>query len=169
VFLKDEGRIEAFFTLYFLALLVQALIERELRLAMKRENIDELPLYPRAASVRTPHDRTDPAPVQPRRTSPADRWCTHCAGLRRSPHGIAASAAQATRRPGRLLSPAGLATKFAPNCVLDVRNVSLASRTTYGALYEENPCVDAVGRMSWKRVERLHRRTRRRRLSPSPR
>ncbi|TDN59124.1 hypothetical protein B0G77_8315 [Paraburkholderia sp. BL10I2N1] len=46
VFLKDEGRIEAFFTLYFLALLVQALIERELRLAMKRVDIDELPLYP---------------------------------------------------------------------------------------------------------------------------
>ena len=46
VFLKDEGRIEALFTLYFLALLVQALIERELRLAMKRANIEELPLYP---------------------------------------------------------------------------------------------------------------------------
>lgn len=46
VFLKDEGRIEALFTLYFLALLVQALIERELRLAMARQNIDELPLYP---------------------------------------------------------------------------------------------------------------------------
>ena len=46
VFLKNEGRIEALFTLYFLALLVQALIERELRLAMTRENIDELPLYP---------------------------------------------------------------------------------------------------------------------------
>ena len=46
VFLKDEGRIEALFTLYFLALLVQALIERELRLAMKRLNIDELPIYP---------------------------------------------------------------------------------------------------------------------------
>ena len=46
VFLKDEGRIEALFILYFLALLVQALIERELRLAMKREHIDELPLYP---------------------------------------------------------------------------------------------------------------------------
>jgi hypothetical protein len=30
VFLKNEGRIEALFTLYFLALLVQALIEREL-------------------------------------------------------------------------------------------------------------------------------------------
>ena len=46
VFLKNEGRIEALFTLYFLALLVQALIERELRLAMTREKIDELPLYP---------------------------------------------------------------------------------------------------------------------------
>ena len=46
VFLKNEGRIEALFTLYFLALLVGALIERELRLAMKRENIAELPLYP---------------------------------------------------------------------------------------------------------------------------
>ena len=46
VFLKSEARIEAFFTLYFLALLVQALIERELRLAMKREKIPQLPLYP---------------------------------------------------------------------------------------------------------------------------
>jgi transposase len=46
VLLKNEGRIEALFTLYFLALLVQAIIEREARLAMERENIDELPLYP---------------------------------------------------------------------------------------------------------------------------
>jgi len=46
VFLKNEGRIEALFTLYFLALLVQALIERELRIAMKREKIPQLPLYP---------------------------------------------------------------------------------------------------------------------------
>ena len=43
---KDEGRIEALFTVYFPALLVQALIERELRLVMKREHIDELRLYP---------------------------------------------------------------------------------------------------------------------------
>jgi transposase len=46
VFLKNEGRIEALFTLYFLALLIQALIERELRMAMKRENIAHIPLYP---------------------------------------------------------------------------------------------------------------------------
>jgi transposase len=46
VFLKSEARIEAFFTLYFFALLVQALIERELRLAMKHKKIQQLPLYP---------------------------------------------------------------------------------------------------------------------------
>ena len=46
ILLKDEGRIEALFTLYFPALLVQALIERELRLGMQREGIAELPLYP---------------------------------------------------------------------------------------------------------------------------
>jgi transposase len=54
VFLKDEGRIEALFTLYFLALLVQALIERELRRAMTREHIDELPLYPEQRQCRRP-------------------------------------------------------------------------------------------------------------------
>ena len=46
VFLKDEGRIEALFTLYAIALLVQALIERELRQSMARDAIDELPIYP---------------------------------------------------------------------------------------------------------------------------
>ena len=46
VFLKDEGRIEALFTLYAIALLVQALIERELRRAMARQGIEELPIYP---------------------------------------------------------------------------------------------------------------------------
>lgn len=46
VFLKDEGRIEGLFTLYAIALLVQALIERELRRAMARQSIEELPIYP---------------------------------------------------------------------------------------------------------------------------
>lgn len=46
VFLKDEGRIEALFTLYVIALLIQALVERELRQAMARDGIEELPLYP---------------------------------------------------------------------------------------------------------------------------
>src|ERR1700686_4759336 len=54
VFLKNEGRIEALFTLYFLALLVQALIERELRLAMKREKIADLPIYPEQRRCKHP-------------------------------------------------------------------------------------------------------------------
>lgn len=57
VFLKNPGRIEAFFTAYFLALLVQALIEREIRLAMQREKIDHLPLY--AERRRCKHPTTE--------------------------------------------------------------------------------------------------------------
>jgi transposase len=46
VLLHNEGRIEALFFLYFLGMLVQGLIERELRRNMAREGIAELPLYP---------------------------------------------------------------------------------------------------------------------------
>jgi transposase len=46
VFLKNEGRIEALFFLYFLAMLVQGLIEREIRKTMEMEGIKDLPLYP---------------------------------------------------------------------------------------------------------------------------
>jgi len=44
--LKNEDRVEALFFVHFLALLLQSLIERELRLAMDREGIEALPLYP---------------------------------------------------------------------------------------------------------------------------
>jgi len=54
VFLKNEARIEALFTLYFLALLVQALIERELRQGMKAAGIEQLPIYPEARACRRP-------------------------------------------------------------------------------------------------------------------
>ncbi len=54
VYLHNEGRIEALFTLYFLALLVQALIERELRQAMARDQIEEIPLYPEQRQCRRP-------------------------------------------------------------------------------------------------------------------
>jgi len=46
VLLKNEGRIEAFFFIYFLALLTQALLERQLRRAMAAAGVNELPLYP---------------------------------------------------------------------------------------------------------------------------
>ena len=54
VFLKNEGRIEALFTLYFFALMVQGLIERELRQAMAREQITDLPLYPEERECKHP-------------------------------------------------------------------------------------------------------------------
>jgi transposase len=54
VFLKNEGRVEALFFLYFVALLVQALIERDLHRAMAREGVEELPLYPEERTTRRP-------------------------------------------------------------------------------------------------------------------
>ena len=54
VLLKNEGRIEALFFVYSLALLVQGLIERELRRAMQREGISELPLYPEERTTHRP-------------------------------------------------------------------------------------------------------------------
>ena len=54
VFLKDEARIDAFFFIYFLALLVQALVERELRQGMHRAGVGELPLYPEDRACQRP-------------------------------------------------------------------------------------------------------------------
>lgn len=54
VLLKNEARIEALFLIYFLALLVSALIERELRHAMRDQQIPSLPLYPEERSTSRP-------------------------------------------------------------------------------------------------------------------
>ncbi len=54
VFLKNEGRIEALFFVYFLGMLVQAIIERELRREMRRRRIRELPLYPEERQCKKP-------------------------------------------------------------------------------------------------------------------
>jgi transposase len=57
VFLKDVGRIEALFCLYFFVLLAEALLERELRKAMQRQGIEALPLYPEGRPCRRPTAR----------------------------------------------------------------------------------------------------------------
>ncbi len=46
VYLKDVGRIQGLLAIYFFVLLVQTLLERELRQAMARKAIESLPLYP---------------------------------------------------------------------------------------------------------------------------
>ncbi|MGH2990513.1 MAG: IS1634 family transposase [Solirubrobacterales bacterium] len=54
VYLKSPARIEALFACHFLALLLHAVVERELRRAMARQGIDRLPLYPEARACRAP-------------------------------------------------------------------------------------------------------------------
>lgn len=54
VWLKDVARIDALLGVYFLALLTEALLERELREAMKREGLDSLPMYPEGRACRCP-------------------------------------------------------------------------------------------------------------------
>jgi transposase len=57
VFLKEVSRIQALLCLYFFALLVEALLERELRRAMEREGVESLPLYPEGRPCRRPTAR----------------------------------------------------------------------------------------------------------------
>jgi transposase len=54
VWLKNVSRIEALLFLYFVALLVHALLERELRRGMAREQLDRLPLYPEERECKAP-------------------------------------------------------------------------------------------------------------------
>ncbi|MFQ5793126.1 MAG: IS1634 family transposase, partial [Acidobacteriota bacterium] len=53
-YLKSAARIEAFLCVYFFALLVNALIERETRRAMKRRGRNVLPLYPEGRPCKRP-------------------------------------------------------------------------------------------------------------------
>ena len=57
VYLKEVSRIQALLCVYFLALLVESLLERELRRAMERAGIESLPLYPEGRACRRPTAR----------------------------------------------------------------------------------------------------------------
>lgn len=54
MWLKNVARIEALVFLYFVALLVHALLEREVRRGMAREKLDRLPLYPEERECKAP-------------------------------------------------------------------------------------------------------------------
>lgn len=54
VSLKAPHRVEALMSVYYLVLLLNALIERELRLAMEKEKIPSLPLYPEQRLCKRP-------------------------------------------------------------------------------------------------------------------
>ena len=57
VFLKEVSRIQALLCLYFFVLLVESLLERELRQAMERKGLASIPLYPEGRSCRRPSAR----------------------------------------------------------------------------------------------------------------
>ncbi len=65
VLLKNEGRVEALFFCYFLALLLCALIERELRLAMARGGHLRASSLSRGTGHLLPHFGADIPPLQP--------------------------------------------------------------------------------------------------------
>jgi len=54
MFLKKISRIESLLFLYFLVLIVQALVERELRSAMRARRIPSLPMYPEDRPCKAP-------------------------------------------------------------------------------------------------------------------
>jgi transposase len=54
VYLKEVSRIQGLLCMYFLALLVESLLERELRQAMARTKVESLPLYPEGRACRHP-------------------------------------------------------------------------------------------------------------------
>jgi transposase len=57
IYLKNVGRIQSILCMYFFALLTEALLERELREAMKRPRVESLPLYPEYRANRRPTAR----------------------------------------------------------------------------------------------------------------
>ncbi len=53
-YLKNIGRLEALLFLEFIALIVHALIERQLRQQMQKDQIESIPLYPEERSCKAP-------------------------------------------------------------------------------------------------------------------
>ena len=57
VYLKSVPRIEALLCVYFFVMMTQALLERELRLAMEQAKTESVPLYPEGRPCRRPTAR----------------------------------------------------------------------------------------------------------------
>jgi transposase len=57
IYLKAVHRIQSLLCVYFFAMLVEALLERQLRQAMQRDEIEALPMYPEGRACRWPTAR----------------------------------------------------------------------------------------------------------------
>ena len=54
LYFKKIERVEANMFLFFVALIIQALIEREIRINMEKKNIESLPIYPEERDSKYP-------------------------------------------------------------------------------------------------------------------
>ena len=76
VYLKGVQRVEALLAAYFFALMAEALMERELRRAMRKRGIESLPMYPEMRSCRRP---TAQRVIELFATAQRHEWLTpHC-------------------------------------------------------------------------------------------
>ncbi len=66
VYLKETSRIQALLCVYFFVLLVEALLERELRRAMAAKGIESLPLYPEESCLPSSDGSPGDRPVRGR-------------------------------------------------------------------------------------------------------
>lgn len=57
IFLKSVSRVQALLCAYFFSLMLQTLLEREVRQAMKRQGLESLPLYPEGRECKAPTTR----------------------------------------------------------------------------------------------------------------
>ena len=57
VYLKNVARVQGLLAVYFLVLLIQTLLERELRMALRKTGEESLPLYPESRPCRRPTTR----------------------------------------------------------------------------------------------------------------
>jgi len=101
VYLKSVHRIQAFLCMYFFALVVEALLERQLRQAMRRKGIESLPLYPEGRPCRWP--------TAPRVIDLFESVQRHTLEHRRQPPEILVT--ELTRLQRRLLKLIGLPAK----------------------------------------------------------
>ena len=82
VYLKETSRIQALLCVYFLALLTESLLERELRRAMDREAIASLPMYPEGRKCTSSDGPPVDRPVRRRAMALAPSWAaTRTRGL----------------------------------------------------------------------------------------
>lgn len=113
VFLKSISRIEAFLFLEFVAVILDAVIEREIRVAMKRARITKLPLYPEERECAAPTAGTDLRAVREPSASPAEGWIADREDVSARPVAGAEEGPWLARYPGCEVPPKARLTALA--------------------------------------------------------